>query len=252
MPPGAESENANDCRVTLWPVSRLTAGAGRLTMVTNMFTGLVETIGKVVSAERAGAGLRLRVDLGRAAEGVRLGDSISLGGICQTVAALDGTVAAFDAVAETLARTTMGGWQAGTRVNIERSLRPSDRMGGHFVAGHVDATGRILENRERADGWWLRIEAPADLFAEIVAKGSIAIDGISLTVVEAKVPEFSVTLIPTTLRETTLGDRAAGDLVNLETDLLAKYVRRAVAALAGPDESNRRLLDALGRSGFID
>ena len=216
-----------------------------------MFTGLVETIGTVVAAERSAAGLRLRVDLGRAAEDVRLGDSIALAGVCQTVAAIEGTVAAFDAVAETLARTTVGRWQAGTRVNVERSLRPSDRLGGHFVAGHVDATGRVIESGPRADGWWLRIELPADLFAEIAPKGSIAIDGVSLTVVEAAAPVFSVTLIPTTLRETTLGTLAAGDLVNIETDLLAKYVRRALVTLTG-GEANKRLLEALARSGFID
>jgi riboflavin synthase len=216
-----------------------------------MFTGLVETIGTVVAAKRSAAGLRLRVDLGRAAEGVRLGDSIALAGVCQTVAAIEGTVAAFDAVAETLACTTIGRWQAGTRVNVERSLRPSDRMGGHFVAGHVDATGRVIESGRRADGWWLRIELPADIFVEIAPKGSIAIDGVSLTVVDAAAPVFSVTLIPTTLRETTIGALAAGDLVNIETDLLAKYVRRALVTLAG-GEADKRLLDALGRSGFID
>jgi riboflavin synthase len=212
----------------------------------------VETIGTVVSAEpSAAAGLRLRVDLGRAAEGVRLGDSIALSGVCQTVAGVAGTVAAFDAVAETLARTTVGRWQAGSRVNVERSLRPSDRLGGHFVAGHVDATGRIVESGRRPDGWWLRVEVPADLFAEIAPKGSIAIDGVSLTVVEAAAPVFSVTLIPTTLRDTTLGTLAAGDLVNIETDLLAKYVRRALVTLTG-GEADTRLLEALGRSGFID
>jgi riboflavin synthase len=216
-----------------------------------MFTGLVETIGSVVSAQPSAAGLRLRVDLGRAAEGVRLGDSISLSGVCQTVAAIEGTVAALDAVAETLARTTVGRWRAGTRVNVERSLRPSDRLGGHFVAGHIDATGRVIESGQRADGWWLRIELPADLFVEIAPKGSIAIDGVSLTVVDAAAPIFSVTLIPTTLRETTLGGLAAGDLVNIETDLLAKYVRRALVTLAG-GEADKRLLEALGRSGFID
>jgi riboflavin synthase len=220
-------------------------------MVLVMFTGLVETIGTVVAAERSAAGLRLRVDLGRAAEGVRLGDSIALAGVCQTVAAIEGTVAAFDAVAETLARTTVGRWQAGTRVNVERSLRPSDRLGGHFVAGHVDATGRVIESGPRADGWWLRIELPADIFVEIAPKGSIAIDGVSLTVVDAAAPVFSVTLIPTTLRETTIGALAAGDLVNIETDLLAKYVRRALVTLTG-GEADRRLLEALGRSGFID
>lgn len=218
-----------------------------------MFTGLIETVGRVVSAERSTAGLRLRADLGPAAEGVRLGDSINLSGACQTVAEIDGAVAAFDAVAETLARTTLGAWQPGTPINIERSLRPGDRLGGHFVAGHVDATGTVRENRERGGGWVLRVEAPAALFPEIAPKGSIAVDGVSLTVVEAGPPAFSVALIPTTLRATTLGRLTPGDRVNLETDLLAKYVRRALAAgteTAG--EADRRLMDALGRAGFLD
>lgn len=217
-----------------------------------MFTGLVETIAAVVAATPSGAALRLSVDLGKAAEGVRLGDSISLSGVCQTVAALSGTVAAFDAVPETLAKTTLGLWRPGTRVNIERSLRPADRLGGHFVAGHIDATGRVIENGIRGGGWWLRIEAPADLFVEIAPKGSIAIDGVSLTVVDARAPEFSVTVIPTTLRETTLGDRRVGDAINLETDLLAKYVRRALTAITGAGSDDRRLLDTLSKSGFLD
>jgi riboflavin synthase len=141
-----------------------------------MFTGLIETVGHVVAAEPRGSALRLAVDLGRAAEGVRLGDSINLSGACQTVAAIDGRVAAFDAVAETLAKTTLGAWKAGTRVNVERSLRPSDRLGGHFVAGHVDATGTVVSSGRRPDGlstlrpskgWWLVVEAPEELFAEI-------------------------------------------------------------------------------------
>jgi riboflavin synthase len=217
-----------------------------------MFTGLVESIGSVVSADPSGAALRLRVDLGRPAEGVRPGDSIALGGVCQTVTETAGAVAAFDAVTETLAKTTVGRWRPGTRVNIERSLRPSDRMGGHFVAGHVDGVGKVIESGQRADGWWLRVEAPPELFAEIAPKGSVAIDGVSLTVVEAEAPVLGVTLIPTTLSQTTLGALAAGDAVNLETDLVAKYVRRALAAMATGAEADRRLLDSLGRSGFID
>jgi riboflavin synthase len=230
-----------------------------------MFTGLIETIGRVVAAERRGSALRLRVDLGRAAEGVRPGDSINLSGACQTVADLDGSVAAFDSVAETLARTTLGGWKPGTPVNVERSLRPGDRLGGHFVAGHVDATGRVLENREGADGWRLRVEAPEALLPEIAPKGSIAVDGVSLTVAAIEPPVFGVALIPTTLRETTLGSLAPGDLVNLETDLLAKYVRRAIGAVADVGaadpscaakrrsaEQDRRLADALRRAGFLD
>jgi len=216
-----------------------------------MFTGLIETIGTVVSAERSGAGLRLRVDLGPAADGVRPGDSIALSGICQTVTAVEGGTAAFHAVAETLARTTLLHWRPGTRVHVERSLRPGDRLGGHFVAGHVDATGTVRENQERTDGWRLRIEAPAVLLAEIAPKGSVAVDGVSLTVVEVRPPEFSIALIPTTLRATTLADLAPGDLVNVETDLLAKYVRRALAA-ADTTAADRRLIETLGRAGFLE
>jgi len=216
-----------------------------------MFTGLVETIGEVVSAEPAGDGLRLRVDLGRAADGVRPGDSINLSGACQTVAAIAGPVAAFDSVAETLAKTTVGRWRPGTRVNVERSLRPGDRLGGHFVAGHVDGTGRVVENSRHEGGWWLRVEAPAELLPEIAPKGSIAIDGVSLTVVEAGPPALSVALIPTTLKETTLGDLRPGDAVNIETDILAKYVRRALAAFGG-EAGDPRLMETLRRSGFID
>jgi len=221
-----------------------------------MFTGLIETVGRVVSANRSAAGLRLRVDLGPAAEGVRPGDSINLSGACQTVVVLDGTVADFDAVAETLTRTTLGSWGPGTLINVERSLRPGDRLGGHFVAGHIDATGTVRQNRERGGAWVLRVEAPDPLFAEIAPKGSIAVDGVSLTVVEAGPPTFSVALIPTTLATTTLGRLAPGDRVNLETDLLAKYVRRALATGTGAaeaaGEADRRLMDALGRSGFLD
>jgi riboflavin synthase len=218
-----------------------------------MFTGLIETVGRVVSADRGPAGIRLRVDLGPAAEGVRPGDSINLSGACQTAAAIDGSAAAFDTVAETLARTTLGSWGPGTPVNIERSLRPGDRLGGHFVAGHVDGTGRVVENREGPGGWSLRIEPPAALLPEIAPKGSIAVDGVSLTVVEAGPPAFTVALIPTTLEATTLGRLKPGDAVNLETDLLAKYVRRAlVAGAETPEAADRRLMDALDRAGFLE
>jgi len=217
-----------------------------------MFTGLIETVGQVVRAERRADALRLAVDLGPAAEGVRPGDSVNLSGACQTVAAIHGRVAEFDAVAETLARTTLGQWQPGSRVNVERSLRPGDRLGGHFVSGHVDATGRVVENRQGDGGWWLRVEAPRELFPEIAPKGSIAVDGVSLTVVEADAPVFTVALVPTTLRQTTLGDLKSGDRVNLETDLLAKYVRRAIAAATGQPADDRRFLETLRQAGFLD
>jgi len=218
-----------------------------------MFTGLIETVGRVVSANRTATGVRLRVDLGPASGGVCLGDSINLAGACQTVTAIDGAIADVDTVAETLARTTLGAWGAATAVNIERSLRPGDRLGGHIVTGHVDGTGRVLENRQGAGGWVLRVEPPPDLLTEIAPKGSIAVDGASLTVVDVGPSAFSVALIPTTLRDTTLGALASGDRVNLETDVLAKYVRRALAAGAdaGP-AADRRILETLERAGFLD
>ena len=221
-------------------------------MASAMFTGLIETVGQIVRAERRADALRLAVDLGPAAEGVRPGDSINLSGACQTIAAIHDRVAEFDAVAETLARTTLGQWQPGRRVNVERSLRPDGRLGGHFVSGHVDATGRCVENREGDGGWWLRVETPSELFAEIAPKGSIAVDGVSLTVVEADAPLFTVALVPTTLRQTTLGDLKSGNRVNLETDLLAKYVRRALAAATGQPADDRRLLETLRQAGFLD
>ncbi len=218
-----------------------------------MFTGLIETVGTVVSAVRRGEALRLAVDLGPAAEGVRQGESIALSGCCQTVAALDGTAAEFDTVAETLEKTTLGSWRQGTPVNVERSLRPGDRLGGHIVAAHVDAVGTVLVSGERAGGWWLRVAAPERLAPEIAPKGSIAIDGVSLTVVAAGPAELSVTLVPTTLAETTLAALKVGDRVNLETDVLAKYVRRALASLAGGGEvSDERLMAALRRAGYTD
>jgi riboflavin synthase len=216
-----------------------------------MFTGLIEAVGTVVSASRRGPSVRLGVDLGGAAEGVRPGDSIALAGCCQTVAALAGRVAEFDAVAETLARTTVGRWGPGTRLNLERAVRPGDRLGGHFVSGHVDATGTVLSSGPRPDGWWLRVEAPPALLPEIAPKGSLALDGVSLTVVEAEGAAVSVTLVPVTLAATTLGSLRTGDLVNLETDLLAKYVRRALgAAPGGPGDA--RLLESLRRGGFLE
>jgi riboflavin synthase len=221
-------------------------------MARAMFTGLIETVGTVVRVERRGEALRLAVDLGPAAEGARPGDSINLSGACQTVARIEGTQAEFDAVPETLARTTLSEWRPGRRVNVERSLRPGDRLGGHFVTGHVDAAGRVLENGERDGGWWLRVEASAEVFAEIAPKGSIAVDGVSLTVVEAAPPVFSIAIIPTTLRATTLGNLRPGDAVNLETDLLAKYVRRALAAATGSDAGDARLLETLRQAGFLD
>ena len=195
-----------------------------------MFTGLVETCGRVAEVVSVPPGVRLVVDAGAVAEGVRLGDSICVNGCCLSVVHIDDDALAFELGPETLARTTLGGLATGAPVNLERSLRLSDRLGGHLVTGHVDGVGRLASRSQ--DGEWVtcRFATPTALLAQIVSKGSVAVDGVSLTVVEVTPADFSVALIPHTLAVTTLGHRAVGDGVNLETDLMAKYVTRWLEA----------------------
>jgi riboflavin synthase len=195
-----------------------------------MFTGLVETCGRVAAVVPEGPGARLVVEAGVVAEGARLGDSICVSGCCLSVVHIDGDTLAFELGPETLARTTLGGLAAGAPVNLERSLRLSDRIGGHLVTGHVDGVGRLAARLQ--DGEWVtcRFAAAPALLAQLASKGSVAVDGVSLTVVDVTAADFSVALIPHTLAVTTLGHRAVGDGVNLETDLVAKYVARWLEA----------------------
>lgn len=213
-----------------------------------MFTGIVETIGEVRAARATAVGRRLEVALGPAAEGVRRGDSISLSGCCQTVAELAGTTAAFDCVPETLRRTTLGDLKAGARVNVERSLALGDRLGGHFVTGHVDGVARLAERREAGGERLWTFQADAPLLDQMVAKGSVAVDGVSLTLVDVTAAGFSVALIPTTLAETTLAALRPGDGVNVETDLLGKYVLKALGVTGGGGLT----LDKLRQAGFLE
>jgi riboflavin synthase len=191
-----------------------------------MFTGLVEACGRVAAVVREPPGICLMVEAGAVAEGVRLGDSICVNGCCLSVVRIDNDAIAFELGPETLARTTFGGVAVGAAVNLERSLRLSDRLGGHLVTGHVDGVGRVAARTE--DGEWVtcRFTAPPALLAHLAPKGSVAVDGVSLTVVDVTASDFSVALIPHTLAATTLGTRNVGDRVNLETDLVAKYVTR--------------------------
>jgi len=218
-----------------------------------MFTGLVEAIGVVRAVSSTAAGRRLEIDLGAVVgEGVQLGDSISVSGCCQTVAALDGAVASFDAVPETLSRTTLGKLKAGDRVNLERSLAVGGRMGGHFVQGHVDGLARLAERREQGGERVWVFEADKQLLDQMVlmvSKGSIAVDGVSLTLAEVTAGGFSVALIPTTLGETTLGDLKVGQAANIETDILGKYILKALGA-AGAGQGVT--LDKLRAAGFLD
>jgi riboflavin synthase len=191
-----------------------------------MFTGLVELKAAVVEVREAPPGRRLRIAGGAVAEGVALGDSICVSGCCLTVvAAMDG-VLDFEAGPETLSRTTLGRLQAGDFLNLERSLTLGTKLGGHLVTGHIDAIGEVATRNDLGDWceFWFRF--PKQYAGQIASKGSIAVDGVSLTVVGAEAERFSVQLIPHTLAVTTLGTLRAGSAVNLETDLLAKYVER--------------------------
>ena len=193
-----------------------------------MFTGIIEAVGEVsaVRADGDGEFARIEVRVGELAEGVKLGDSVAVNGACLTVASMQGDRLAFDAVRETLARTNIGELQAGSRVNLERAMLASGRLDGHIVQGHVDATGQVERLVRRGDDVQFFVACPEDFAELLVEKGSVAIDGVSLTVVGVEPKGFDVALIPHTLRETNLGAREAGERVNLEADILGKYMRR--------------------------
>jgi riboflavin synthase len=190
-----------------------------------MFTGLVESLATLSRAEDTGAGRRLTVR-NRMARELAIGESVAVNGACLTVVGIDGDEFVFDVGPETLLRTNLGALAAGNRVNLERSLRAGDRLGGHFVQGHVDAVG-IIDARVRQGDWediWFR--CPGELTRLMVPKGSIAVDGVSLTLVKVEPERFSVMLIPHTQSATTLGSKNVGDPVNLEADMLAKHVAK--------------------------
>ena len=193
-----------------------------------MFTGLVETMGRVVGVTEQPPGCRFSIAAGPVSEGTRVGDSVAINGCCLTVVAVNADRLEFEAGEETLSRTNLGELVAGSPVNLERSLAVGDRIGGHYVTGHVDAVGKLLERRDDPPWATLRFELPAALAPQVASKGSIAIDGVSLTVVDADPDAFTVALIPHTLHVTTLGKRVPGERFNLETDVLAKYVHRAI------------------------
>ena len=198
-----------------------------------MFTGIIEAIGTVRECRRKPGGAWAHIGAAPLAEGLRVGDSIAVDGACLTVTALKGDGFTCDLSAETLDRTTLGTLRAGSRVNLERPLCLGDRLGGHLVSGHVDAVGEVAGRTSQGDGEFWRFRFPQDLAPLLVMKGSIAVDGISLTIAELSRDTFGVALIPHTLHHTTLGGKRAGDPVNLEADLLGKHVARLLALPAG-------------------
>lgn len=191
-----------------------------------MFTGLVESLATVKAVVPEPPGVRLLIEASCFAADAALGDSICVSGCCLSIVEIDGNTLHFQLGPETLARTTLGQVTAGRHVNLERSMRLNDRLGGHLVTGHVDGVGRLASRRDEGDWTTCHFEAPPALLHQMASKGSVAIDGVSLTVVDVDPTTFSVALIPHTLGATTLGQLVEGKAVNLETDLVFKYVAR--------------------------
>ncbi|MFE4969448.1 riboflavin synthase [Streptomyces sp. NPDC056660] len=198
-----------------------------------MFTGIVEELGEITAVENLGDASRFRLRGPVVTEGAQHGDSIAVNGVCLTVVEHEGDEFTADVMQETLKRSSLGALDVGSRVNLERPTAVGSRLGGHIVQGHVDGTGQVL-SRTPSENWEIvKVSLPADLSRYVVEKGSITVDGISLTVVEAGPDYFTVSLIPTTLDLTTLGRKQPGDPVNLEVDIVAKYVERLLANTQG-------------------
>jgi riboflavin synthase len=199
-----------------------------------MFTGIIEIIAEVEAVRQEGPGQRLIVRANSIASDAAVGESVAVNGCCLTVVARDSGRLEFQAGPETLSRTNLGDLEAGDAVNLERSLRLHDRLGGHLVSGHIDGIGTVDERRDLGQWstFWFRV--PTELTRQMAAKGSVAVDGVSLTLVAVEDERFSVQLIPHTLAVTTLGGRHRGDRVNIETDLLAKYVERQLNGVPSP------------------
>ncbi|HVM26188.1 MAG TPA: riboflavin synthase [Mycobacteriales bacterium] len=199
-----------------------------------MFTGIVEELGEVVAVEEQGDSSRLTVRGPLVTSDAVHGDSIAVNGVCLTVVSNEDGAFTADVMAETLRRSSLCGASAGTPVNLERALRLTDRLGGHLVQGHVDDTGEVLAVTPQEHWTVVRVSLPADLARYVVEKGSITVDGVSLTVSAVDDEAFEVSLIPTTLSATTLGARAPGDSVNLEVDVTAKYVEKLLLSGVRP------------------
>jgi riboflavin synthase len=214
-----------------------------------MFTGIIEDKGKVLRVEYRGQEKRLTIGLSPYLTEVQLGDSININGVCLTVVQKKENAIEVDLSQETLQKTILGELKEGDRVNLERALRLTDRLGGHIVTGHIDGIGEIVGKKKERDFFRLRIKTPESISKYVVQKGSIAIDGISLTVNECKGEEIQMTLIPYTIEKTTLLDKKVGDRVNVEADILGKYVEKLLSQ--GDKKSGKVDLSFLKEHGFV-
>ena len=216
-----------------------------------VFTGIIQHVGRVVSAELSPAGRKLAIDVGPLAGRLAPGASVAVDGVCLTVdeSGLAGAVARFDAVPETLSRTTLGALRPGSGVNLEPALPAGGALDGHIVQGHIDGLARVVRLERGAGGVVLHLSAEGELTRQMVPKGSVAVAGVSLTLVEVAGERFSVALVPTTLERTTLGRLGGGDAVNIELDILGKYVRRYLDELVGGPGVT---MEKLRRAGFVE
>ena len=201
-----------------------------------MFTGIVEEMGRVAAVQRDGEGLRLTIEAALARE-LGPGDSVAVSGVCLTAVDPGETSFTADLSPETVTRSSLGGLAEGDSVNLELPLRPTDRLGGHIVQGHVDAVGAIEASSDNGASRDMRVSAPAELLRYVVEKGSVTVDGVSLTVTEVDDTGFSVSLIPETLERTNLGELTSGSNLNVECDIVAKYVERLLAPFAGKERA---------------
>lgn len=216
-----------------------------------MFTGIVEELGTIKSMARGVKSIKLTVEAHLVLEDVNIGDSIAVNGICLTVTEFAGHQFTVDVMAETLDRTNLGQLKAGNRVNLERALRLSDRLGGHIVSGHIDGVGTIISQEKVDIALLTEIKAPPEVLKYVVRKGSVAIDGISLTVVDYTKETFTVSLIPHTAKLTTLGFKKTGDRVNLEGDVLVKYLERLTEWKQKDGVKPEITMELLAGNGFI-
>ena len=219
-----------------------------------MFTGIIQAVGKVVAMQPSGGDLRLRIDTGKLAlDDVALGDSICTNGVCLTVIELPGDGYWADVSVETLNFTTLGKLQPGARVNLEKALTPASRLGGHIVSGHVDGVGEVVSLQEDARSIRVAVDAPAALAKYIAHKGSICVDGTSLTVNAVKGARFELNIIPQTMAETVFGEYRPGSRVNLEVDVIARYLERLVLgdAAADPGAAAGLSLATLADNGYL-
>ena len=215
-----------------------------------MFTGIVEEIGKIAGIQKGAKSAVLTIQAEKVLEDVHIGDSIAVNGVCLTVTSFEKNTYTADVMNETLQRSSLGSLSVGSSVNLEQAMAANGRFGGHIVSGHIDGTGTITQVKRDDNAIWYTIMAEASLMKYIVEKGSITIDGISLTVATVSDTDFQVSIIPHTQANTVLSDRKTGDVVNLETDIIGKYVEKLLQPQKTPEKESKITLEFLAENGF--